>query len=951
MVSRFVVEANPETRTYEPVDLHVKMERRLPDGTKEPVSIDLVSIEMDREGLIVLTPKGAETGEPILVYEVQLTDELLGASDFATKIEKPIRVTFTARPESDAADAPQAAPLKEDCDVEIRAPGAVHWTIGDDLSTRDLPLEIDADGVSELMLSVRYEEWDPELRKFEYDATKVEFTHWTGEGLPADVFNAHPDDLPWETISDTNNRDHSRWASLKELPDPGHDGLNPPVTSYIRVRVWPRGSILRLPSRIRPKEGARRLAEKRIPITLRPARQIVELIDPTEPIAADGQSHELRLRFLRERDRTPIKKGNYDFEIERGPSYRGGALTETSAELKEEQNGELTLEYTPAELTYEPKKSFTERLLIHRGTGKQRQLLATIPLHLSPKVELRIEAEKAGLEFEPYEVSIPAGSAPHKIRGNLVFDVYNRESSKDVPIDIALARVKAFAGDVQVDGEVTSNSTGMYEITLAELEEGLRKLPESRRVHQLDKATERPTCKFDDNADTVIRFYEDKTDRFTPWVLYTGEATTKIKTHRVLFAKQIAEHPEDQLPRIVAGTELLRTGTTFATTWLNMYNQMIGSVLGQLKLTALELVSFAMNTEKFAKMLGNFLKGGLDLASRGASALGNVGRALLTSIGPALSAAAQRISAGVDDLIRYIGVDNISTKARALLDLIRARFVALREAAEQLQMSRGQRLIEYGLEIVSSLLSALALATKALVRLLVSAIGGLTALAMRGAGAGFEALAPAASARLLRTMQQLGSRWFNIREGGATTLGKVLEELVKAGADYVADWLVDGSPSPFGPDGSLLMSQAAEGGLSYLHQDVTNLAVPEDADPNIERFRSASADAIGTQSDVLSVVGDLNYYVKQLDLVILVGELAVIAVGVVCTGPVGGAALATMTSGSMVTFDRGFAAFKGLTVRGIPLVLMALYAAAIPMRYAWGTASLTNTTGAVGGSP
>ena len=47
-------------------------------------------------------------------------------------------------------------------------------------------------------------------------------------------------------------------------------------------------------------------------------------------------------------------------------------------------------------------------------------------------INAAIEAEKAGLEFEPYELSIPAGSAPHKIRGNLVFEVYHRESGDDV---------------------------------------------------------------------------------------------------------------------------------------------------------------------------------------------------------------------------------------------------------------------------------------------------------------------------------------------------------------------------------------------------------------------------------------------------------------------------------------------------------------------------------------
>jgi hypothetical protein len=383
-----------------------------------------------------------------------------------------------------------------------------------------------------------------------------------------------------------------------------------------------------------------------------------------------------------------------------------------------------------------------------------------------------------------------------------------------------------------------------------------------------------------------------------------------------------------------------------------MYNQMIGSVIGQLKLTALELLSFAINTKKFSDGLGNLLKGGLDwaggIAGSAGRALGNAGRALLTWIGPALGRAAGQISAWIDDLIRLIGVDNITGKTRQLFELIRQRFASLSQMADQLQLTRGQRLIEYAVEIIASMLSALALMAKALVRCIVSAIGGLTALAVRGLGAGFEYLAPAASARLLRTMQKLGYAWFNIREGTATTLGKVLEELAKAGAGAVADWFVDGTPSPYGPDGSLLMSGAAEAGLSSLHEDIINLHVPEDADPNIEKFRSNSVSAIGTQSDIISSVGTLNEWVGYFDLAILLGELIVVAIGVVCTGPVGGVALATLTGGGMVTFDRSLAAFKAATVRGIPLALMGLYAMAIPVSYGWGTSALSRNYGPAG---
>lgn len=950
MVSRFVIEADPEKHTYEPVDLHVKMERRLPDGSRQPVAIDLVSIEMDRQGLITLTPKGAETDEPILVYEVQLTDELLGSADFATKIEKPIRVTFTARPE-EAADATQAAPLKQDCDIEIRAPGAVHWTVGDDLTTRDLPLEIDADGVSELMLSVRYEEWDPQLRKFEYDPSKVEFTHWTGPRLPPDVFNAHPDDLPWETTSEENNRDHSRWASLKELPDPGHVGLDPPVDSYIRVRVWPRGSIIRVPSAIKPKEGARMLAEQQVPITLRPARQIVELVDPTEPIAADGLAHPLRLRFLRERDRTPVKKGVYSFEIERGVSYRGGKLTEDQGELKEEHNGELTLEYTPAELTYEPGKSFTEQLLVYRGNDDKRQLLATIPLYLSPKVELRIQAEKAGLVFEPYEISIPAGSAPHKIRGSLVFEVYHRESGDDMPFDVAHAHVKAFVGEAQVDREVLSDTAGTYEVVLPELEEGLRKLPEERRIHTLAKDSERPDCTFHEDADTVIRFYEDKTDRFAPWLLYTGELVTKVKTHRVLLGSQIAANPEDQLARAMSGTDLLRTGTTFGTTYLGMFNSAYGTAGGQLTATLLEAISLIAAFVPFQKVAGgaggvakelsifdsvaNKIGGYLDDAGTWAAPIAErLGTWFTGTLGPMLASAARSVPAYLDDAARMLG-PWVTDGLRAMIQQAAARWNTIAELAEQVAVSRGRRALEIGAEILKGLLTAIGTLFKAIVHALLAAGAKVVSWVLSGTGFVLGHLGAGAGRFLDYIGFFGGSGWVSqsTRELARTSGAKFIEEIVKAIFGKIADLVSDGQAALLGSEGSKVMSVIARAAVAYLHDNVAKLNVVEDPTSLIEDFRSSTVSLLGKQQTFNEWLAWANEWVIWAEKWVLILEVVAIVVSIFVS-------MGLAAAPAVAFVDKWFSAAKMLFVRAPALIGSVGLAFAIPSCYGWRTAAL-----------
>lgn len=938
MVVEFHVEVDQESGTFQPVDLHIRMEHHRSDGTEVAVEMELVSVAMDREGLVTLTPQPPDSDEPILVYEVELTDSLLSSPDFGSLIAEPIRVTFTARPKPENPDEAPPEPLEQRCDIVIESPGAIHWTVADDPTTRDVPIELDADAQSEFVLSVRYEQWDPEQRQVTYEPADVEFSHWTGPGLDPDVFGPVKGDEPWVVAGVDNNRDHSRWDSKLELPHPTHPDLALPFNSSIRVRVWPKGTIVRHPGRISFKEGARMLAERDVPLTLVAARQLVELVRPEEPVPADGQEHELVLRFLRERDRTPVKRGTYSFELEPGEHHRGGAIAEPEVELAEDAKGELTLFYTAPELTYEPEKSFTERLQVYRGVGEHRQLLETIPIHLSPKVELRVEPEKAGLDWEPFELTIDPGQAPALIRGVLTIDVTDKVEGDTKPFRVAHAKVTVHTGPGQgtpAELPLRSDKDGRWEWKLPELAEGLAKLPVERRERTLDPDTQRPECRFDDEAETVIRFYEDKVHEHTPWPLYDSPLERQIRQHRLVFGEQLASNPEHLLDRAVSGTALLRSGATFGQSYERIYESQIQVASGGLSGIFTELIGLALNAANIGEKVGNlFGKVAAWLDEAAGSVVRGIGRYVTTEFAVGLKTTAIQI---MEFLSRFTE-EATSPTVWNMIEGARGAWATIAETASNLINRQGSALVE----LVSGAINLLVNALKAIGNLVVTAVllvltagGVLLGMLIDALGSLLSKCAGPPVERLIAVVgHYLTGTSAASAEVGKWTIGKAFEELYKAtldrlaGTQRAAGGVASSVASVVNP-----MRWVTSPAVGWLEDEAERLWVPEDAEPRIDEFRDDTLALGETQAAVGKYSSYLEIALGFIDAIVLAVECILMLLSMfVSAGFLNPVTLGPLLTAFEISFAKVKLAFIRLPALGLNLVGAVLIAGLYGLR-------------------
>lgn len=926
MVAQFHVEVDQESGTFKPVDLHIRMEHHRSDGTEVAVEMELVSVAMDREGLVTLTPKAPDSDEPILVYEVQLTDALLSSPDFASQITEPIRVTFTARPKPESPDAAPPEPLEQRCDIIIDSPGAIHWTVADDPTTRDQPVELDADGQSEFVLSVRYEAWDPEQRQVVYKPEDVEFSHWTGPGLDPDVFGPVKGDEPWVVAGVDNNRDHSRWDSKLELPHPSHPGLTLPFNSSIRVRVWPMGSVVRHPGSISFKEGAKLLAEADVPLTLLEARQLVDLVRPEEPVPADGQEHELVLRFLRERDRSLVKRGTYSFEFEPGEHHRGGKIAETEAELTEDAKGELTLTYTAPELTYEAGKSFTERLQVYRGVGDDRQLLATIPVHLSPKVELRVEPEKAGLTWEPFELTIDPGLAPAVLRGVLTIDVTDKVEGDTKPFRVAHAKVMVHTGPGQstkVELPLRSDKDGRWEWKLPELAEGLAKLPVERRERTLDPDSDRPESRFDDEAETVIRFYEDKVHEHTPWPLYDSPLERRIRQHRLVYGEQLASNPEHLLDRAVSGTDLLRAGTTFGKSYERIYESQIEVAAGGLNGIFTELIGLAINAASIGEKVGKVVgKVAALLDEVAGSVARGIGRYVTTEFAVGLKVTAIQIM----EFLGRFTEQTTSPTVWNMIEGVKGAWAIIAETASNLITRQGSALVE----LVSGAINLLMNALKAIGNLVVTAVllvltagGALLGMLIDALGSLLSRCAGPPVERLIATVgHYLTGTSAASAEVGKWTVGKAFEELYKAtldrlaGAQRAAGGVASSVASVVNP-----MGWVTSPAVGWLDGEAERLWVPEDAEPRIDEFRDDTLALGETQAAVGKYSSYLEIALGFIDAIVLAIECILMLLSMfVSAGFLNPVTLGPAMTAFEISFAKAKLAFIRLPALGLNLV-------------------------------
>lgn len=934
----FIIEADPDTGQYEPTRVHLRLKKLSGSGGGRAVEGELIAIEMDREGILKFESVPPDSAEPVLVYDVTVEDSAQADPGFLDLIAEPVQVTFKKRPKDD----PDQEPLSETVRFRVKDPtGRIHWRREDIPSGSDQIVEVDPDGRSEMTLRVWIDMWDPVQRKVVYDPDKVEFTHWTGPELDPAIFGPHPDDLPHETAGPSNNRELSRWQSKAALPDPEQfPNRVPPIESWIRVRAWPRGRIDRQPFAIDAHE--RMLGEELVPLHLIAPRLTAELSEPALPIPADGLDHELLILMLEERDRTRVREAKLRVRIEDGPGYRGGTLDRGEVVLTEKDNGELRLVYTSPELSYEPGKSFTEQLVISRGGDNNATEVARFDLHLSPSVDARIEVEKVGLEFEAFELSIPAGAAPKEIQGFVKTKVLNRYPEIEEEYDTAHAELKIFTGPdltVEVTPALMTDTAGKFTWELPELAKGLEKAPSGRAIRQLDPKSERVEGELDEDARTVIEFYEEKMSGYAPWHLFKDPLLTDLRKQRLVLGQQLAGNKPEDAVKAFAGTHLLRAGVTFGSTYDLIYNSQFERMVSAIFTLMTETVGLIVNTKEFADWAGKHLgalAGGIE---EGYLWLDRWLREFLAGWAPTMVRLGDGIEQAVIGLQSYLGTvgPNLSAAFESGLGMFRNAFHGLKALLDE---NRGVDALS---EVISGAINAFLAVLHLLWAAILAVIYGIGTVLSKSIG-GFGR----------RAGQYTPQAWDAIREAtqhftkevsgdgtltGAFTLGKAAEQLVMWMVGELSGYFESAVGGSGGVVHSLpewlkrefnIMGVAARYGVARLRNSILNLNVPNDTDLAIDWFTDATVELNETIGGFGRVEADMKWWATAIDALILGGEALVVIVATLGSGGL----LAPAAAATMSKIEVGFAAAKVMALGIVPTAYHFFNIGAVPMYYA-----------------
>ena len=950
MTTRFTLRPDPETGAYQPAPIHVRLTTVDASGAEVAVPMEIVSVETSPTGVIEVTPVASAAGpDPVLEFRAQLTAEALADPHLPERTKEPVKVTFVARPQPDRPGAAAPAEIRRQCEVLIEVPaGTIHWLDEDTANSTDQVLHLEADGESQLRLRVWLDQYDPESQRVVYDPEKVEFTHWTGPEVPAEVFTYAPDDRPDQVAGADNNRERTRWMVRVPLPDADHPDLVPPIDTHIRVRAWPRGSISRSPGAIETSPDAKKLGEAHVPIVLEPSKVVCQLVEPTEPIPADGSDdHSLRVRLTRQRTGAAVTSGTYTFELAGGGP--GGSLdpTGTTVTLTAEDDGTAELSYTAPELSYRPGGRYAETLIVFRGAGAKRSELGRLPVYLSPSLSAEVEFEKAGLEWETATIEFEPVETPARVTGIVEFEVTNDDPARTLTFPVAFAEIRLEVGDESVAvGPLTTNDQGKFVWDLPELRAGLAKAAPERRETTLEKGW--ATCEFDDDASTVIDFYDDKVFEYAPFHLFPATLTTTVKSHRLVFGEQVARLKPDLLAKVLAGTEYLRTGAVYGRSWEECFRNQMGTAVDQLANLFSELVGIAVNCANFGEHLAAVATSLARWVEQGTAALvQRMIRWVTTDFAVGIQMLAQTVRGLLDELSTRI----VMPAVHAVIESATGAWRVLSDAVDRL-LSTDRNLTDLLVGVVDVLANLFKLLVNTAISLILGALELLGRAATALAETVGEYLLPLGDATFRRWEAALREVFHNALQDkgswGTWGLGKlceliygwVLEQLsaMEQGAAWTAQRIRQAlDPAP------AVISQAVTA-LESACRSVPGLPTP--SDPRIEVFRRATSDAADRVKKWEISSADTEMYVKIFDTMVLCAEIGVAAVGTLFS--VG--ALNPATLGPVFTqIEIGLGVFKTITVH-LPLIGCTLSGGALILN-AYGLNTLALTSGSTGAAP
>lgn len=578
--------------------------------------------------------------------------------------------------------------LQSDFVVDITPPnGLMSWFDERNPTVRmPDPIEVTADGEEELPLGVRCSLWLPQGPEsartaptmldphavahpvqgptyddrghYGFDSTVAEYSHMTGKLFDAQVFGPSDDSRPWVIAQPGMNEPRlaSKWRSRAALPDPTNWPAHvPPVEDTIHVKAWVNGHVTMRGIEVL-SASSEALAEALVPVKLVGAELVVELVEPREPVPADGNTHTLRFEVKNARTG---KAATGPIEVElAGGSGPGGSVT-APPELTDDDAGILEVDYTPPALDFARNADYRQPFEFYRTGSEGRTLINPVDVFVNPRLDVQIAAMKSpALDFEnapeakTVERVFDAGTTPWKLSGVaqlLETDprIPGRGETRLAVNDASLGFVQRQGGtEAPLEGDVPAFSDrddGTFELLLDELKDGWRldddRVDRASAEITLDPEADGPRVGFDQRVEDLLEEighwmdFAPGEDLFSgPKRVVSSATVDSLHRQREQFEDLIAACANHDSARAVQGLLLLETSLQGTAEFHEFSAEVVSLIMVALDKAMWEVIAFLISA---LKVFDGVLKA---LAGAG-RAVGGVLSSLIaqSGIGPTLA--------------------------------------------------------------------------------------------------------------------------------------------------------------------------------------------------------------------------------------------------------------------------------------------------------------------------
>jgi hypothetical protein len=552
-------------KRFERATINAKLLMR---GKDVDIEFTVDRVEVEPKDIIDVNQDLASSDGEVAVFNAELSQKVLSSSDFYELVATPVKVKIVVKPALQTMSLITTAPesIEQTCRVGVKVPPArIRWEDPKRPGLDNPKFEVEADAEDTMELHVWFERWDPKQQKVASDDT-VEFSHMTDSQFDAEVFGPHPTSQPWNIAQpgSGNRRFCSLWQSHMVLPAAGRRETLP-WDGHIRVRAWRKGAILgRSVNRVRLRPGATPLSQTYVPVRLGPAKIVAKLVEPAEPIPADGQQHDVVLQFVNKKNGRPVDSASVSWELATGARYPGGTVDPTTATIAKGDEGKVRFKYAPPKLTYTPSAAYDQDIRCYAGAGDARRDAEGVVVFVSPEVRAELTATKTGIEVKkPFTLVVPPDQAPDKIVGHTGFVSVEHEVPDRYHVFDALPRITALADgeSCAITLDTRTDEAGNYVWRLPELAPGLAKFAEdsARRRRVLEPFKDESPGDFDRVALELLTKYRNRLNSSTSTLsrLLPRESVVTLAKHPNVLARHLSIKPEADYPKCREGTLIL----------------------------------------------------------------------------------------------------------------------------------------------------------------------------------------------------------------------------------------------------------------------------------------------------------------------------------------------------------------------------------------------------------